>query len=563
MIRRLHIDPELIVQAPTTEGHKNWGKDCFLAHSKELERVLFRHYVRWGLCLKVFKQLRQEQVDHLEGFTWGGALLSDCTVAQNILAMYDLSPRVYDIVLLNEKYLAQVCDYADGSGEPNISEAQRIVKKYRLGCAGHKNKRATALRYVAMDFKWVGKWFVDLGRFHVTDTKWYKGKLRRAILRRRRGPENTLVGYQSLPALGIPGQRRPSHRLRHMRLDDYNFRGKTVLDLGCNLGRYCREAIDRGAKRVVGVDCHRTGLWQQVNNWLGYWNIDFLNLRLPDEWHRIGSAGIEKFDVVFALAIVQHMESETYQGGYDKWISELTREVLWLEGGFQEAPGFKREDLERDFQRVELLGYIRDEDKRDLYRCWKRPRPRCTALPLLPKERREAAIRRGKTIQGRVMLYPETLGFLYDMAALAPDGRAVEIGAMDGSATMCWAAARQGHGRMTAIEISEDCWVELQGNIEHYNYAVEVYRGDSARYGQGMDPDLAFLFIDGDHSRSGVERDISNYLPLVKPGGIVVFHDYLEGKHEGVRTAVNAWQALAKWPIVGKCQSAVAFQRPE
>ena len=34
-----------------------------------------------------------------------------------------------------------------------------------------------------------------------------------------------------------------------------------------------------------------------------------------------------------------------------------------------------------------------------------------------------------------------------------------------------------------------------------------------------------FLFIDGDHSFAGVERDFAMYAPLVRPGGLVAFHD--------------------------------------
>lgn len=34
-----------------------------------------------------------------------------------------------------------------------------------------------------------------------------------------------------------------------------------------------------------------------------------------------------------------------------------------------------------------------------------------------------------------------------------------------------------------------------------------------------------FLFIDGDHSYEGVRRDFLDYGPLVRPGGLVAFHD--------------------------------------
>ncbi len=36
---------------------------------------------------------------------------------------------------------------------------------------------------------------------------------------------------------------------------------------------------------------------------------------------------------------------------------------------------------------------------------------------------------------------------------------------------------------------------------------------------------LDFLFIDGDHSYTGVKQDFEMYAPLVRPGGLVAFHD--------------------------------------
>lgn len=57
-------------------------------------------------------------------------------------------------------------------------------------------------------------------------------------------------------------------------------------------------------------------------------------------------------------------------------------------------------------------------------------------------------------------------------------------------------------------------------------------------YGDSHDPAMAtgveayfwgtyidFLFIDGDHTYEGVKKDFYTYAPLVRPGGIVAFHD--------------------------------------
>jgi predicted O-methyltransferase YrrM len=56
------------------------------------------------------------------------------------------------------------------------------------------------------------------------------------------------------------------------------------------------------------------------------------------------------------------------------------------------------------------------------------------------------------------------------------------------------------------------------------------------------------LFVDGLHGYEDVKKDIAAYLPLVKDGGYVVFHDYAKGR--GVFDAVNEAIAKGKLAIV-------------
>ena len=48
---------------------------------------------------------------------------------------------------------------------------------------------------------------------------------------------------------------------------------------------------------------------------------------------------------------------------------------------------------------------------------------------------------------------------------------------------------------------------------------------------------LDLLFIDGDHTFEGVSHDYYKFLPWVKKGGWILFHDF--GTHEGVTTLCN------------------------
>lgn len=52
---------------------------------------------------------------------------------------------------------------------------------------------------------------------------------------------------------------------------------------------------------------------------------------------------------------------------------------------------------------------------------------------------------------------------------------------------------------------------------------------------------IDFLFIDGNHTYSGVKMDFEIYSKLVRPGGIIAFHDIGKNEEGGV---YNLWQEL-------------------
>jgi predicted O-methyltransferase YrrM len=65
---------------------------------------------------------------------------------------------------------------------------------------------------------------------------------------------------------------------------------------------------------------------------------------------------------------------------------------------------------------------------------------------------------------------------------------------------------------------------------------VEPLRGDSHEQGLKRRVERLFdgraldlLFIDGDHTYEGVQQDLADYSPLVRPGGLIAFHDIVPG----------------------------------
>lgn len=57
------------------------------------------------------------------------------------------------------------------------------------------------------------------------------------------------------------------------------------------------------------------------------------------------------------------------------------------------------------------------------------------------------------------------------------------------------------------------------------------------------------LFIDGDHSRKGVQEDWDNYKGFVKPGGMVIFHDWSFEREKPFRDDVQGAGILC-WGLV-------------
>jgi len=58
---------------------------------------------------------------------------------------------------------------------------------------------------------------------------------------------------------------------------------------------------------------------------------------------------------------------------------------------------------------------------------------------------------------------------------------------------------------------------------------VEVIKGDCnivIKDLQGLKGSVDMVFIDGDHSYEGVKKDILNYKPLIRKGGLLCGHDY-------------------------------------
>ena len=150
---------------------------------------------------------------------------------------------------------------------------------------------------------------------------------------------------------------------------------------------------------------------------------------------------------------------------------------------------------------------------------------------------------------GDGMMPPEQLLAVYRLAATWPgEGDIVELGAWTGLTTSYLAAACdvRGASRVHAVDTFEgtkeggshyDSVARFGGNtfnafqqqirragVAHRVETLTGYSAEMADRYRGRP--IRMLLIDADHSYNGVRDDFACWAPLVRPGGLIVFHDY-------------------------------------
>jgi len=153
------------------------------------------------------------------------------------------------------------------------------------------------------------------------------------------------------------------------------------------------------------------------------------------------------------------------------------------------------------------------------------------------------------------------------VAAIDPRRTYLEIGSRHGGSLRVFGRMMEPGARLIAVDRPSP---PPQGNQGERLLAMadELRREDGydvrVILGSSYDPTVAekviaavgdrmvdVLLIDGDHSIHGVACDAYHYAPLVRPGGVVIFHDCGECENDGMarkhRPSVNAvWRDLGE-----------------
>ncbi len=121
--------------------------------------------------------------------------------------------------------------------------------------------------------------------------------------------------------LVTPGKLNTDSRIKWF--NQFNFSGKTVLDIGCNSGQYSFYAKKMGAKSVTGIDVDQKRIYQA--------KMLALNEGIDVNFHLSGIETVPdfgEFDIIICIAVVTEVENVL---GALRSIRNATKETAILE----------------------------------------------------------------------------------------------------------------------------------------------------------------------------------------------------------------------------------------
>jgi predicted O-methyltransferase YrrM len=154
---------------------------------------------------------------------------------------------------------------------------------------------------------------------------------------------------------------------------------------------------------------------------------------------------------------------------------------------------------------------------------------------------------------------PSEIEDLMRQVEAASPQRVLEIGTARGGTLFLFSRVAQVDARLASIDLPHGefgggyDWfrIPLLRAIPGKGQALKLIRADSHDpntlgqvrqwFGRQM---LDVLLIDGDHRYEGVERDFLMYGPLVRPNGVIAFHDIAPGSHDLVGGVPEFWQKV-------------------
>ncbi len=164
----------------------------------------------------------------------------------------------------------------------------------------------------------------------------------------------------NLPYLSVSkdeAQRDLEVRLKQYDMQKEQFQGRSVLDLGSNIGAMLFEIQKFKPGRCLGIEYDKDKV-RVASRIAAYNGLNNVNFRVGDI-EKVNANDIGRHDIVFCLAILEHMKD---QDRLFRLLFEVTSQTLYFEGNAPSDPqSVKSKLLECGFKKVTDLGMCSDD----------------------------------------------------------------------------------------------------------------------------------------------------------------------------------------------------------
>jgi len=333
--------------------YDDFGRKSRLLVSKEnIESVGLEYHE--GRCIKI--KVSPDFIGNLDK-------VRKLSLVGQYLCYRGLSPKIYDcgvVTVGGIEYPYFDVEYI--ANKKNSNDTNKIKDEVRK----ELNKLDWITKVYEVDLinqdNYIGNKYIDFHGFEIDDDKFYRwivGLINNNTHWGHKNEAGNKFAYQDFD--GVIGKRRIEDRIVSLGADKIDYRGKTVLDIGCNLGLIANYAMESGASRSVGVDLKPVIEAADMYKLHKGYKTELYYSELTDK--NITQYG--KFDIVFFLAM-------SYSLGIPKELAEITEELLVYEGHDREDKEKTSTKLNAIFKRVVFAGFTNDRGKRPTFICYKK-----------------------------------------------------------------------------------------------------------------------------------------------------------------------------------------------
>lgn len=127
---------------------------------------------------------------------------------------------------------------------------------------------------------------------------------------------------------------------------------------------------------------------------------------------------------------------------------------------------------------------------------------------------------------------------LYKWANELPATLVYEVGIHMGLSTNAFlVAAAENGGIVYSCDMNPDCTRSVRDPDLRARWMAHIT--DSEKFARFLSQPASIVYLDGDHSYENVRRELDDFWPLVRPGGMMILHDaeWLEEE-----LAIEDWQ---------------------